>query len=122
MSVQIGIEHEARYRVTDEMAPGHLPVKVLSTPSMIGMIEVTCLQALEPHLDAGQATVGTHVCVSHDGVARSGQEIRIHCRLAKIDGRRLTFDTQVHVDERSISTGTHQRAIIDAARFASPAG
>jgi fluoroacetyl-CoA thioesterase len=117
MAVEIGIENEATYTVTDDMAPGHLPVKVLSTPSMIGMIEGTCLFATQPHLEDGQATVGVHVCVSHEGAAASGQEILIKVRLAKIEKRRLTFDTEVTVEGRTISKGTHQRAIIDTKRF-----
>jgi len=117
MSLEIGIEDEKRYTVTDDMAPGHIPAKVLSTPSMIGMIEGTCLFAVQPHLEDGQVTVGTHVCVSHEGAAASGQEILIHCRLAEVEKRRLTFETEVTVDGRRISKGTHQRTIIDPSRF-----
>jgi fluoroacetyl-CoA thioesterase len=117
MAIEIGIENEARYEVTDDMAPGHLPAKVLSTPNMIGMIEGTCLFAVQPHLEEGQATVGVHVCVSHEGAAASGQEILIKARLKEIEKRRLTFDTEVSVDGRIISRGTHQRAIIDTKRF-----
>ncbi len=117
MSLEVGIEEEKSYMVTDDMAPGHLPAKVLSTPSMIGLIEGTCLFAVQPHLEEGQVTVGTHVCVSHEGAAASGQEIRIQCRLTEIDKRRLTFETEVTVDGRRISKGTHQRAVIDPARF-----
>ena len=99
------------------MSPPHLPVKVLSTPDMVGMIEGTCLFSVQSHLEEGQATVGTHICVSHEGAAASGQEIVIRSRLAKIEKRRLTFETEVSVDERSISKGTHQRAVIDTKRF-----
>jgi fluoroacetyl-CoA thioesterase len=119
MPVEVGLSNEQRYRVTDEMAPPHLPVKVLGTPNMIGLIEGTCLFAVQPHLEKGQATVGTHVCVSHEGAAASGQEIRIRARLAKIEKRRLTFEVEVDVDGRIISRGTHERAIIDTSRFGS---
>ena len=117
MPGEVGIEGEKRSLVTDDMAPGHLPAKVISTPSMIGLIEWACLEAVQPHLEEGQVTVGTHVCVSHEGAAASGQEILIRCRLTEIDKRRLTFETEVTVDGRRISKGTHQRAIIDPKRF-----
>ncbi len=117
MPIEIGIQNEQRYAVTDDMAPPHLPVKVLSTPSMIGLIEGTCLSAIQPHLAPGQATVGTHVCVSHAGTALSGQQVTVRCRLGKIEKRRLTFETEVEVEGRSISKGTHERAIIDTSRF-----
>src|SRR6266542_3435120 len=53
-NVAVGIEREATYTVTAEMAPGHLPVTVLSTPAMIGLIETTCLAAAQEHLDDGE--------------------------------------------------------------------
>ena len=117
MAIEIGLSDEKRYRVTDEMAPPHLPVKVLGTPNMIGLIEGTCLMATQPFLEKGQATVGTHVCVSHQGAAPSGQEIAIRCKLVKIEKRRLTFETEVECQGRLISKGTHERAIIDTTRF-----
>ena len=59
-TLQVGIENEMTYTVTAEMSPAHLPVKVLSTPSMIQLIEGTCLQGVQPHLDDNETTVGTH--------------------------------------------------------------
>lgn len=117
-SLLAGLEHEATYRVTAAMSPPHLPVAVLSTPAMIQLIEMTCLEAAQTHLDGTETTVGTHVCVSHSGAAREGEDVRIHCRLDEVDGRRLTFAVDVSCGERAISEGTHQRFVIDRSRFA----
>ncbi|MGA2636178.1 thioesterase family protein [Methylocella sp.] len=38
---------------------------VLATAYMVGFIERACIEALRPHLDEGERTVGTHVDVSH---------------------------------------------------------
>ncbi len=116
-----GIEHEATSTVTPDMSPSHLPVVMLATPIMIGLIENTCLNSVAPHLDQGETTVGTHVCVSHTGVAREGEEVRVTCRLAKVERRRLTFEVEVHAPVGRISDGTHERAVIDTGRFSSPA-
>ena len=113
----VGIAAEQRYAVTEDMKPGHLPVAVLSTPSMIQLIEMTCLGVAQHHLDDGEVTVGTHVCVSHSGAAMAGEEITIACTLAKIEKRRLTFDVTVRAPSGTISEGTHQRAVIDSSRF-----
>lgn len=115
-----GIEHEATFTVTPDMSPSHLPVVVLATPIMVGLIENTCLSSVLPHLDEGETTVGTHVCVSHTGAARGGEEVRVTCRLATVERRRLTFEVEVHAPSGRISEGTHQRAVIDTARFGSP--
>lgn len=112
-----GVTRSQSYGVTDDMAPPHLPVKVLSTPSMIQLIEGTCLVAAADHLDDGEVTVGTHVCVSHSGAAMSGQEVTVHCELTAVEKRRLTFTVRVEAPSGTISEGTHQRAVIDANRF-----
>ncbi len=100
------------------MAPPHLPVKVLSTPSMIGLIEGTCLQCAQPHLDENETTVGTHVNVSHTGPARVGEEVRVSVSLKEIDKRRLRFDVEVAAPQGTISSGTHERAVVDLQRMA----
>lgn len=116
-SLQVGIEGSGTHVVTADMAPGHLPVVVLSTPSMIGLIEMTCLMTAAEHLDDTETTVGTHVCVSHTAAAGEGEEVTFTCRLAEIDRRRLTFETRVTCGDRVLSEGTHQRAVVATSRF-----
>ena len=116
-SLAVGISSEQRYGVTDDMAPPHLPVKVLSTPSMIQLIEGTCLLLAQEHLDDNEVTVGTHVCVSHSGAAMSGEQVAVQTELTTVDRRRLTFTVTVTAPSGVISEGTHQRAVIDVNRF-----
>lgn len=117
-SLQPGLELEMAYEVQADMAPPHLPVKVLSTPSMISLIEGTCLQCAQPHLDDNETTVGTHVNVSHTGPARLGEEVRVSVTLKEMNKRRLLFDVQVAAPQGTISSGTHERAVVDLARMA----
>ena len=100
-----------------DMSPPHLPTVVLSTPAMIQLIEETCLQHVQEHLDENETTVGTHVCVSHAAAAGEGEEVTVSFRLSKIERRRLSFDTTVTCGDRVLSEGTHQRAVIDTSRF-----
>jgi fluoroacetyl-CoA thioesterase len=116
-SLTVGLDGTASYEITADMSPPHLPAAVLSTPSMIQLIEGTCLATVQPHLDEGQTTVGTHVCVSHDAGAFVGETVTVTCRLSEIDRRRLTFETEVTCGDRVLSTGTHQRAVVDLSRF-----
>jgi fluoroacetyl-CoA thioesterase len=116
-SLAVGVTAEQGYTVTEDMAPPHLPVKVLSTPSMVQLIEATCLTAAQAHLDDGEVTVGTHICVSHRGAAMAGEQVTVHCELQTIEKRRLTFAVRVDAPSGVISEGTHQRAVIDANRF-----
>ncbi len=116
-SLAIGLAAERSYSVTPEMSPAHLPVQVLSTPSMIQLIESACLELAQPHLDPGETTVGIHVNVSHTGKASAGETVEVRVRLAEIDRRRLQFEIAVDSPRGPISTGTHQRAVIDTSRF-----
>lgn len=116
-SLREGIEHSAEFEVTAEMAPPHLPAKVLSTPSMIHLIEDACLSAAQPHLDDGETTVGTHVNVSHTGPAFPGETVRIEVRLQAIRKRRLEFAIEVLSPRGSVSTGSHERAVVELSRF-----
>ena len=116
-SLQAGLSGGRTYVVTDDMSPPHIPAKVLSTPSMIGLIEGTCLEAVQEHLDDGETTVGVHINVSHTGPAMSGEEVRVNVRLAEADGRRQTWEIEVLSPRGSISEGTHERVVVDASRF-----
>jgi fluoroacetyl-CoA thioesterase len=113
----VGLETQASYTVTDDMSPPHLPVKVLSTPAMIQLMEGTCLSAIQEHLDENETTVGTHVNVSHSGPAMSGQEVTVDARVSVVDRRRLTLEVKVTSPQGVISEGTHQRAVVDTRRF-----
>lgn len=115
--LRVGIENCKTFTVTEEMSPAHLPAKVLSTPAMIGLIEGACLDAVQGMLGETETTVGTHVNVSHSGPAMAGEEIEIEVRLSAIDKRRLLFEIEVRSPRGTISTGEHQRAVVDLSRF-----
>jgi len=116
-SLSPGIEVSATHTVTDDMSPPHLPMKVLSTPSMIMLMERTCLESVLDHLDDGESTVGTHVCVSHVAAAASGETVTVTARLAERAKRRLTFEVKAMAGDKLLGEGTHQRAVIDTGRF-----
>jgi fluoroacetyl-CoA thioesterase len=114
-TLAVGLDNMAEHTVTKRMSAPHLPVAVLSTPTMIALIEGACLLAAAPHLDEEETTVGTHVCVSHQGAVREGEKFVIRCRLASIEKRRLNFDVEVDGPNGPISRGTHQRAVVSLA-------
>ena len=99
------------------MSPPHLPVQVLSTPSMVGLIEGACLQLVAPHLAEGETTVGTHICVSHSGPAMVEETVVVSCELTNVDRRRLSFAVTVRSPRGAISEGTHERAVVDSSKF-----
>lgn len=115
-----GTEHQITATVTQEMTPPHLgpAAAVLSTPSMIGLMEQCCLQAMTPFLAENENSVGTKVCVTHDAAARVGDEIVIRARLEEFTGRRYVWEVAAYgPDDRKLGAGTHERAVIDMNRL-----
>lgn len=116
-TLRVGLRHELTETVTEELSPPHLaPMVVLSTPSMIGLMEMASLLAAQPHLDDGETTVGTHVNVSHERAARGGEVVMFTSEILSINKRRMTFAVRASVGEHTIGQGTHERAVIDTNR------
>jgi fluoroacetyl-CoA thioesterase len=118
-SLQPGLENILEVTVTPEMSPPHLPVKVLSTPSMVQLMEQTCLLSAAPHLDENEATVGTHICVSHVAAAAAGDDVVVTSKLIEVQKRRLRYEVRAEASGRLLGEGTHDRAVIDTTRFGS---
>lgn len=111
-TLQPGLTSTATYTVTDDMSPPHLSAKVLSTPSMVGLVEQTCLLLAQEHLDDGETTVGIHVCLSHEASVSAGESVEITCELTDIDRRKLGFITTVANGHTLVSKGTHDRFVV----------
>ena len=121
MSVEAGIERTDEFTVDGGLLTdvgGTLPVKVLSTPSMIGMMERCASILAYEHLPEGKVTVGFEVCVKHVGSAAEGSGCTVHARLDEVvDGRKLRFAVEVREGERTIGVGTHERRVVDRTGF-----
>ena len=64
----IGLAGEATTEVVPELTARHLgsgTVAVFATPEMVRLMERAAVNALKPHLDPGQQSVGTMVNVKH---------------------------------------------------------
>ena len=109
--VTIGMTNSMTHVVEEKHTTGHTSRSVLATPEMIGLIEWACLAVTQPYME-DEATVGIHVCVSHESAIMIGESITIDVRLAEIDGRKMTFETEVTGPRGRVSTGTHRRAVI----------
>ena len=113
----LGLARHLSWEVTPAMVPGHVPAPVLSTPSLVGIIEGTCRRAVLPYLDGGHDTVGVHVCISHQGTAHVGDSVEVSVELIAVERRRFTFDVHVRGPRGDVSRGTHQRVVVDTSRF-----
>ncbi|MDA8333655.1 MAG: thioesterase family protein [Peptococcaceae bacterium] len=92
--------------------------KVLATGFMVGLFEWACIRALNPYIDwPAEQTVGIGVNFSHLAATPPGLTVTVRVKLEKVEGRKLTFAIVADDGVDKISEGTHERFIIDAARF-----
>jgi predicted thioesterase len=120
-NIPIGAKGEQKLLVTSDCAITFLGAegpRVLSTPHMIGYMERTSRDALLPFLDAGFDTVGTHVDVYHLAAAPIGAVVTFTAEVVAVDGRRIRFRVEAWDETGKIGEGTHERAIINVAKFA----
>ncbi len=121
-----GLRHSATIRVSEQLAApasrwmlgaaADMP-PVFATPAMIALIEWTCVAALAPYLAPHQRTVGTRVEMTHSAATPIGMNVTAEVELVEIDGRRLRFTVRCHDEAELIGEGSHERTIIDHARF-----
>jgi len=119
--IRAGARSEEKVLVTSENAISFLGMedaRVLSTPHMIGYMERTCRNLALPLLEPGYDTVGTHVNVSHLAAAPIGSAVRFLAEVIEAGERRVQFRVEAWNEQEKIGEGTHERAIVNVAKFA----
>lgn len=126
-SLCAGLTAKLEYRVPEERTVPHLlpeapefagMPRVLATGYLVGLVEWTCMKALEGCLDSGERTVGVHVDLSHDAPTVPESTIGFVVELIEVVGRQLIFSVEAtEQDGTLVCRGTHRRAVIDLARF-----
>ena len=127
-----GLEGTFRYRVPEsktvpriypEAPDFQMMPAVLATGYLVALAEWACIELIKPHLDwPAEQSLGTHVNLSHTAATPPGMTVAVSARLEQVDGRRLVFRVSAHDGVDPITEGTHERHVIDAARFARKVG
>lgn len=120
MMLEKGIKGHGEELVTMELTASHIgsgTVRVLATPMMIALMEKTSRISVKPYLEEGEETVGIHVNVSHVASTPIGKKVWCDTELIEIDRRRLVFKVAVYNDNGLVGEGTHERFVINVARF-----
>jgi predicted thioesterase len=117
-----GISDEMTITTTPDMGITHLGPSVpsmYSTPSMISLIEGTCVRLISQYVDPGEQSVGFRVDVKHLAPTTIGKQVTARVSLREVNGRRCIFDVEVHNEDGvKIGEGMHERAVISIDRFA----
>jgi len=125
--LQPGLTFEFQFKISENKTVPYLypespefqaMPKVLATGFMVGLFEWACIRAINPFLDwPNEQTVGTDVKLSHVAATPPGLTVTVKGTLEKVEGRKLIFSLVGHDGLDIISQGTHERHIIDAAKF-----
>jgi fluoroacetyl-CoA thioesterase len=114
-----GLKAEIVTTVDDKLVVRHMGGDgVLSTPSMIGLMERAGIEAVQSHLPEGHTTVGFEVHVKHFGATPKGKKVTVRAELLEVDGRKLRFKVEAHDEDKKVGEGTHRRAIVPIQRKA----
>lgn len=118
--LETGIKGFAKTMVTEKntaSAMGSGSLEVFATPAMVALMEECSWKLVQPYLEEGQGTVGTGLEIQHLSATPLGMEVTCQSTLTEVDGRKLTFEVEAYDAAGLIGKGTHQRFIVDNARF-----
>ena len=126
-SLQPGLTYTFKFKIPENKTVPHLypessefqaMPKVLATGFMVGLFEWTCIQAINPHIDwPREQTVGIDLKLNHIAATPPGLTVTVNVKLEEVEGRKLVFSIAADDGIDKISEGTHDRFIIDAAKF-----
>jgi fluoroacetyl-CoA thioesterase len=122
-----GLTFEFKYKVPENKTVPHLypessefqaMPRVLATGFMVGLFEWACIRFINPYIDwPREQSVGIDVKLSHIAATPPGLTVTVNGKLEAVEGRKLVFSIKAHDGIDTISEGTHDRFIIDAAKF-----
>ena len=125
--LEVGLTHRCQFLIPATKSVPHLYPEfpafqdmpaVFATGFMIGLLEWACQEAIKPYLDwPKEQSLGVDVKFSHLAPTPPGMTVTIDVTVEKIEGRRVFFSASAHDGIDKITEGTHERFIIDAARF-----
>lgn len=126
-SLQPGITHTFPFKVPENKTVPHIYTeaadfqimpRVFATGYLVALCEWACIDLLKPHLDwPVEQSLGTHVNLSHTAATPPGLTVTVVATLTKIEGRKLTFSVSAHDGIDAITSGTHERVIINVDKF-----
>jgi fluoroacetyl-CoA thioesterase len=118
--IRIGTAGEERFIVGDEhvitFADAGMPA-VLSTPTLVGLLEQTARKAIQPLLPPGHSSVGVMIELEHLAPTPPGREVVCRARVIYVDGPRITFQLEAVDEHEPIARGTHKRHIVETTRL-----
>ena len=100
-----------------DFTEGGMPA-VLSTPALVGLLERTARELMQPLLEPDERTVGTEIELRHLAPTPPGHTVTCLARVIRVDGSATTFQVEARDEQELIARGVHQRQVVRVERFA----
>lgn len=118
--LQPGLVGEVEREVAEELTAAHWGsglVPVLGTPVLVALMEQAAVRALEGCLPEGRTTVGARIDVRHLAPTPVGMHVLVRAELVAVEERHLRFQIQAWDEDEQVGEASHERVIVDEARF-----
>ncbi|EFQ07413.1 thioesterase family protein [Faecalibacterium cf. prausnitzii KLE1255] len=124
MTLETGIRGEQSVLVTaanTAKTMGSGTLEVFATPALVALAEKTCWMSVADALGEGNGSVGTKLELEHTAPTPVGMTVTCESELVAVEGRKLTFKVALHDEKGPVGGGTHERFVVNDAKFAAKA-
>ena len=115
-----GLRGEATHRVVSADLVSHYDPAgppVFGSPFMLMLMEHAAFNAILPHLDDGEQSVGVGFEFEHLAATPPGAMVIARAEILEVDGRRVSCAIEAHDEHEMIGRGRHVRHVVEMARF-----
>jgi fluoroacetyl-CoA thioesterase len=122
-----GDRFELEYVVPDNKTVPHLypesgefqkMPQVFATGFMVGLIEWCCIEALHPHLEAGESSLGTYIETTHAAPTPPGMKVTVSAVCTEVrNGNNVFWSVTARDEVDEIAKAVHGRHVVARGRF-----
>ena len=119
-SFQAGMFIEKKIETKPDMAASRFhrnSPQVLSSPSLVTLMQTTCADLMAPFLDSSEMVVSVRIEMNHFASAPIGSTILVKAEILKIEGDKVYFRIDAHDEFERIAAGFNDMYIIIEERF-----
>lgn len=113
----VGASAETAWEVDRSLCTERGGRYLLSTPSLVLLMERGSIEAIKPFLAEGETTVGTEVNVRHLAPTPEGGTVRVKATVRERDGRRFRLDVEAFDELDQIGVADHERFVVGIERY-----
>ena len=85
---------------------------LLATPSLVKFMIWAAVEAVDPHLAEGFATIGVTTQYTHTAPTVKGATVRVEATIVEIAGNSISFDIIASDGLGEIGKGHHERTVV----------